>query len=166
MKAMYYIQFFENLKHKKVRINSMASLIEILPVLARAMRVSQKETEELLNRKPLYLFTDGYSIKWSNNKEAFENSLFREVKEDEILHTPLIRPYYTDEIAKAVKEHGVLLEHGEEYVTILSVFNGEVTIYDIDRFRKFAPYEMAMYFRFADGTPFGVPVTLQEALEL
>ena len=101
MKAMYYIQFFENLKHKKVQIHSMATLMEILPVLARAMRVSTRETEELLNRKPLYLFMDGYSIKWSNNKEAFENSLFREMKEDEILHTPLIRPYYTDEIDKA-----------------------------------------------------------------
>lgn len=169
MNPMYYIQFFEELKHKKIKITSLGTLIEILPVLARAMRVSKKEAEEILALKPMCLFTDSYSIKWSNSREVFEDSLFKEITEKEILHTPLIRPYYyTNEIAEAVKEHGVLLEaiNNEEYCTVLSVFDRMVTLYYDNKFRKYFPYEMAMYFRFADGTPFGVPVTLEEALEL
>lgn len=168
METTYYVEFLENLKHKKIE-TSQENRSEIISILCRVMRLSKKEESDLLDRKPIYIFTNEYSIKWSNRRETFEDSLYKEITEEEILHTPLIKPYcYTDEILEAVKEHGVLVEsiHGEEYLTILSIFDREVTMFYNDAFRKFLPYEMAMYYRFLDGTPFGIPVTLQEVLEL
>ena len=168
METMYFNDFFRSVKDKKIALSSK-NREKVITILSEILELSRREESKLLAQSPKYLYTSNHSILWGNDDKIFENALYRKVSEEYILNTTLIRPYNDmDELVEAVKVHGTLLQdkHCEGYYNILSLFDRVVTIYYDNKFQTYLPYELAKYFTFTDGTPCGILVTLQEALEL